>query len=350
MIGGSRSERTTVKRYLLRRLLWSLVTLWGISVVTFLVSRLAPGGPLDSYAAAAHQSGGSLGAEDLQQMERILGLDRSLPVQYGIWLRRSVTLDFGRSLVDGREPVRTLLGRALAVSLPLQLAAICLIYLVGVPVGVWLAVHAGKVRERLAGLALFFLYSMPSFLLASLLIYTLCSGHPWRWFKPFGLRSLDAGDMGAFASFVDLLRHAILPVVCLAYAGWAVVARYTRAGLREELGQDYIRAARSRGLPEHRVLYGHALRTGILPVVTLFGNVFPALLGGSVVIETLFSIQGMGSLAFHSVMAHDYPTVMALSVVVGAATLLGFLVSDLLTLWLDPRVRLSGGGSSGADS
>lgn len=156
----------------------------------------------------------------------------------------------------------------------------------------------------------------------------------------FGLESLDASRLGGLATWKDRLLHVLLPVACLSYAGVAAVSRYARSGMLEVLRQDFVRTARAKGLPEWQVVGKHALRCALVPLVTLFGNVLPALLSGSVIVETLFSLPGMGRLTLDSVLGRDYPTVMAISTLVAAATLAGYLLSDVFTMLLDPRVRL----------
>ncbi len=321
-----------------RRLGLALITLWGISVVTFGLSRLAPGGPLEARLSEYYRQGISLSEEQQQNLKSLLGLDRSVVAQYVDWLGRFVTLDFGRSLTS-MEPVRNRIGRAFGVSFVLQLCSALLIYLVAVPLGVMSAVRHGSWWDRGTTLGLFFLYSVPSFLMASLLIYALCSGNPFDWFPLYGWKSIDQAGLGWWGRLGDFLWHLVLPVICLSYASWASVSRYARTGMLEVLRQDYILAARAKGLSERKVLWSHALRNGLLPVVTLLAFLFPYLLGGSVIIENIFSIPGMGTLTFQAVHERDYPTVMALSVLVGAATLLGFLVTDLLHGILDPRLR-----------
>jgi len=198
-----------------------------------------------------------------------------------------------------------------------------------VPLGVACAARAGRPGERALGAALFLLHSTPVLLLGTLLIALFCTGR-LAALPMVGIATPGLEEQGGLAAIVDRLRHALLPIVCLSLAGLAGVTRYARAGVVEALRQPYIAAARARGLPERRLLARHALRNGILPTITLLGSLLPWLVGGSVAVETLFSIPGLGRLATDSILNRDYPTVMALTVLVGVATMVGFLVTDLL--------------------
>ena len=323
--------------WLLRRLALCAPTLLGVTLVTFALSRMAPGGPFSGLLDPSE--GKPLTREQLASIERTLGLDRSLPEQYLRWLDRFVRFDFGDSLAADRRPVRAKVLEAFQVSIGLQAAAVVLMYGVGVPLGVYCAARAGSRLERLLGGGLFLLHSVPVLLLGTLLIALFCTGRlaslPLLGLSTPGLRPANAWE-----AFVDLARHAVLPATCLALAHVAGITRYARAGVLEALHQPFIHAARARGLPERRLLARHALRNGILPTVTLFGSILPWLVGGSVAVETLFGIPGLGRLSIDSILGRDYPTVMALSVLVGTATMAGFLLTDVLYVLVRRRIEL----------
>ena len=328
------SPPPSIGRVLRRRLLWGLVTLWGITVVTFALSRLAPGGPADVLLSEAFRSGARVDDAHREQIERTFGLDRSLPAQYADWLSRSLRLDFGRSLSDG-ESVRTKVGRAAGVTIRLQALSLALVFGLALPLGVWAARRRGTLREQALSLSLVLVYSIPAFVAASFLLWCFPE------LPSYGHESMDATDEGGLAALVDALRHLTLPALCLAAAGVVVVSRYVREGVLEASQQDFVRAVRARGISESRILWRHVVRNGLIPVATLIGFVFPALVGGSVVVEQVFSIPGLGLLMFDAIGSRDYPTVMAIATLTGVATLVGFLVSDLLYVVLDPRIRLS---------
>ncbi len=326
-----------MKRWLLRRLLVAIPTLLGITIVTFVLSRLAPGGPLSDLLDSSE--GGVVSAAQVAETERLLGLDRPLPEQYLQWLSRSIRFDFGESLTSDRRPVSEKIADAAWVSLPLQVTAVVLIYAIGIPLGLWCAARAGRRAERWIGSALFLLHSMPMLLIGTLLIALFCGGLFGN--LPFtGSATPGLEGVGVVERFLDQLRHALLPVACLVLAGLAGVTRYARAGVLEALRQPFIVAARARGLPERLVLGRHALKNGILPVVALLSGLLPWLVTGSVTVETLFAIPGLGRLTIESALARDYPTMMALAVLVGVSTLVGFLLSDLAHVALRRRSEL----------
>ena len=319
--------------YLVQRVIGGLVTLWGITVVTFLLSRLAPGGPADAVLTEAFLAGERVDAAHAAEVEKVFGLDRPWPEQYVDWLGRSLRLDFGNSLADG-ESVRTKVGRAAGVSLVLQAVTLAVVFGLALPLGLWSALRRGSRRERGVGGLLLLLYSIPSFVLAAALLWYFES------LPAYGYESLDEGSRQGWAALTDRARHLFLPVCCLAAGGVVVVSRYTRSGMLDALHQGFVRAARARGLREHVVVLRHVVRNGLVPVVTLLGFAFPALLSGSVIVEQIFSIPGLGTAMFDAIDRRDYPTVMAISTLTGVATLVGFLIADLAYLVLDPRIRL----------
>ncbi|MSR45934.1 MAG: ABC transporter permease [Planctomycetes bacterium] len=323
-------------RQLLRRLLLFVPTLLGITVATFVISRAAPGGPLGELSA--EQGSGMLTREQLAEAAHARGFDRPLVEQYFDWLGSAVRGDFGNSDQPHHRPVRELIGEAARVTIGMQAVAAALIYLLGVPIGVWCAVRVGTRLERWVSGLLFALYAMPSVVVGSFLIALLCTGTlanlPFLWSSP-------PAELTAVSRAAHVFANLAMPTACLVLVGLTGVARYTRAGMVETLRQPWIRALRARGLPESRVLYVHALRTGILPVVTLVSSLFPWLVSGSVAIETLFSIPGLGRLAFEAVDRRDYATVQALALLIGVMTMVGFLVSDLLHAALRRRERVA---------
>ncbi len=316
-------------RLLLRRLLLLLPTLLGVTLLTFALSRAAPGGPLAFLSSI--DGGHRLTDEELLEARRLRGFDRPLHEQYLAWLGAAVRGDFGVSEARGGRPVAELFRERAGTTVAMQSIAALLIYLLGVPLGAWCAVQAGTRRERWVGALLFILHALPAVVIGTFLVAWLCVGSG----APLPLLWTSAPrELTGIGRLVHWAEHALLPISCLVLASLTGVARYARAGLVETLRQPWIRALRARGLPERRVLWVHALRTGILPLVTLLSSLFPWLVTGSVAVETLFSIPGLGSFAFESVRDRDDPAVMANALLVGTVTWLGFLVSDLLHAWL----------------
>lgn len=326
--------------YLLKRILLIVPTFLGITLITFLIIQLAPGSPV---SLKLQQFGGegiraeSVSHEVIEQTRRLYGLDQPVGRRYLLWLKRVVTLDFGSSYKDHR-PVWDKIREALPVTLFLNILSILLIYVISIPVGVFSALYPGSRLERTTTLVLFFLYSLPSFWVAMLLIIYLGGGESLDLFPIAGIVSDRFGELSLLGKIGDLLWHLVLPVAVLTYGGFAFLSRLSRAQLLEVIRQDYIRTARAKGLPETAVIFKHALRNSLIPLVTLMGLLLPALIGGSVIVEQIFSIPGMGRLGFEAVLSRDYPTVMAIASLEAVLTLIGILASDILYVLVDPRI------------
>jgi peptide/nickel transport system permease protein len=275
--------------------------------------------------------------EIVQRTRALYGLDRPLPERYLLWVKRVATLDFGDSYKDGR-PVMAKIGERLPVTLELNLISIFLVYLIAVPLGVHSAVRQGSFGDRAATGTLFALYSLPNFWVAVLLIMFLGGGDWWNLFPVYGLQSPGLEGAAFWPRFADHLWHLVLPVFCLTYGGLAALSRYQRAGTLEVLRADYVRTSRAKGVPERDVIGRHVFRNSVIPVVTLLGYVLPELFGGSVIVESIFSIPGLGNLGFEAVLARDYPVIMAIATISALLTLLGLLLSDLLYVKVDPRI------------
>jgi peptide/nickel transport system permease protein len=264
--------------------------------------------------------------------------------QYAHAVWRLVTFNFGRSALRTREPVSEKLWDAVKVSAPLMLLAELLIYGLSIPIGVVAAVRRGKATDRLITLVLFMLYSIPVFVAGMLFLLLLCYGDYLKLFPTLGLHSDGADELSWGPWLVDYLWHATLPVVCLSLFSLAGMSMYSRASMLEVLGQDYVRTARAKGLSEGVVVLKHALRNSLIPVVTLFSNFLPALLGGSVLIEFLFGIPGMGRLSWVSIEQKDYPTLMALVYIDAIVVMASILLTDLLYVVVDPRISFGSRG------
>lgn len=264
--------------------------------------------------------------------------------QYAHLCWRLFTFNFGHSATRTREPVSEKIIDAVLVSAPLMLMAELFIYLVAVPLGIVCAVHRGKLADRLISLGLFLLYSIPPYVAGMLCLLFFCYGGFLAWFPSLGLHSLGAERYGFGRWLLDYLWHAFLPVVCLALFSLAAMAMYSRTSMLEVIGQDYIRTARAKGLSERKVIYKHGLRNALIPIITLFAGFLPAMLGGSVLIEWLFGIPGMGALSWESIEQKDYPTLMALVFIDAIVVMLSILLTDLLYVAVDPRISFEGRG------
>ena len=317
-------------RYILRRLLLAVPTLFGIIVIVFLLVHLAPGSPVSGGGESLRRPTGRA-AEELR---RLYGLDRPIPERFGAWIGRAVRFDLGESFVD-RRPVGERIREALPDTLLLNGLALFLALSIAIPLGVVAGGRPEGALDRLSGAALFALYSTPTFW-AALLLQSLFAVQ-LRWLPLYGVASDPAP--GGLAGIADRLAHVALPATCLAYGTLAFVARLVRSGVAETREADYVLAARARGASRRRALWTHAFPNAILPLLTLFGLLLPALLSGSVIVEKIFAWPGLGRLYFDSILARDYPVILGLSLLSAVATLLATLASDIAVAAADPRVR-----------
>ena len=258
--------------------------------------------------------------------------------QYGVWFSKILTFDFDESLIHHR-PVLGIIGERLPISIQLALISIFISYLIAIPLGIFSATHQFKLSDKIATVFLFILYSLPSFWLADMLILFLTGGEFWYVFPTQGLHSPGAADWAFWPWLVDWLWHLVLPITCLTYASFAFLSRQMRVSMLETIRQDFIRTARAKGLSQRVVVLKHALRNSLIPILTISAALLPELLGGSLIIETIFGIEGMGKLAIDSIMNRDYPVINAIAFFSAFLTLLGILFSDLSYALVDPRIR-----------
>src|SRR5215212_4668197 len=295
--------------YVARRLLYALLTFFGITVATFALIHIVPGDPVQFYLGKTGSMHVSM--EALQAIKHEHHLDEPLVTQYVYWLRGVLTLDFGRSIVD-RRPVTELVFDKLPATFQLNLIAFLVAASIGVPVGLWSATRSGRLSERAAAVLFFLLYSLPSFWVALLLMELFSV--KLRVLPLFGMTSDQYGDLSGAGRLVDRIQHLVLPVATLAYAQLAIFARFSKSALTEVIRQDFITTARAKGAGESTVLWRHAFRNALVPMITLLGLVIPTLISGSVIIETIFQWDGVGLLYYDSILQRDYPTVMGLTV------------------------------------
>ncbi|HIG55774.1 MAG TPA: ABC transporter permease [Candidatus Latescibacteria bacterium] len=428
-------------QYTIQRVLLAIPTLLGITLITFLIMRLAPGDPVDLFLGGA--AGGEGISTDRQadmektreDLRRQLGLDQPLHMQYLIWLSRLVvqvedltafergalladtllgelspvertelaglegkqrkarfleyfrrlspdgvdalvespfwqsrlfsvegnyayagagievlqtgdwrlvTLNFGRSFKDQERVIDHILDR-LPITLEINLISLFFAYLIGVPLGILLSVKQNSAIDRLATTGTFMLWSMPSFWVGMLLILFFCNKEFYYWFPASGIQSLHASEeWSAWRLFTDHAHHMVLPILASTYSSFAGISRYMRTSMLENLRLDYVRTAQAKGLRYRVVVLRHVLRNSLIPIVTLLAGLLPGMIAGSVFIETIFTIPGLGFLGFQSVIVRDYPMAMALFTIAGALSLVGILVADILLKAVDPRIEFSG--------
>jgi len=307
--------------------------IFGITLITFIIIHLAPGDPAEIHAEMTLKAS----AQAIENLRRIYGLDKPLHVQYIEWLKRFIFLDFGTSFVDGRAVIDKIIER-IPITLTINIISLSFIFLFALPLGVFSAVKRNSIFDKVTTVSVFIGFSTPHFWLALLLM--ILFGVKLGWLPISGLQSLDISDMSRLELFLDRAHHLILPVFVASFGGIAGLSRYSRSNMLEVIRQDYIKTAKAKGLKDKEVIFRHALRNALMPIVTILGLSVPGLIGGSVIIETLFSIPGMGQLFFSSAMARDYPTIMGILVIGAFLTLLGNLLADICYAIVDPRVRL----------
>lgn len=319
--------------YLVKRLLMLVPLFIGITLITFVVIHLAPGEPVEMQMAMNPK----VTAAARERLRAFYGLDQPLHVQYARWLSRLARFDFGRSFAPDHRPVIKKIKERIPITLSLNLISLIIEFGLAIPIGILAAVHRNTLLDKGTTVFVFLGFSAPTFWVALILMYLF--GVKLGWLPISGLHSLGSDALSSPAWFFDLAKHLIIPVSVAAFGSLAGLSRYMRSEMLDVLRQDYITTARAKGLPERTVIYKHALRNALLPVITLVGFSVPGLIGGSVIFETIFGIPGMGQLFFQSVMARDYPLVMGLLVITSVLTLLGNLLADLCYALADPRIR-----------
>jgi len=323
--------------YIIRRILLLFPTLLGITLLTFLLLRLSPINPASSKGQGNEHGGKAMTAEARTQMLKLYGLDKPPLVAYAEWVGRSLRLDLGDSFVDHR-PVAAKIGERIGLTVSITGCALIISYLVAIPLGIIAAIKRGQAVDRTISFVVFVLYSIPNFAAALLLILFVAGGDYLNLLPMYGINSINSSEMGRFQWLWDRVLHMILPVVCLTYGSLASISRYARVSMLEALGQDFIRTARAKGLPERLVIFRHALRNALIPIITIFALELPGLIGGTIIIESIFSLPGMGQLMFQSLDTGDYPVIMGITVLAAIITLLSYLLADILYVVVDPRI------------
>jgi peptide/nickel transport system permease protein len=321
-------------RYLINRLLLLIPMLLGITLISFTVIHLAPGSPTDIQTMMNPKA--SLEAQ--KRLRELYGLDKPLHIQYWNWLSQLARLDLGRSFSPDGRLVWDKIKERLPVTITINLLAMLLILVIAIPIGVIAATHPHSWFDRGTTLFVFLGFAMPGFWLALLLM--MLFGVYLDWLPLSGLTSLFFDRLSFWEKVRDLARHLVLPVLVSAFGGLAGMSRYMRGNMLEVIRQDYITTARAKGLAEPTVIFKHAMRNALLPVVTILGLSVPGLIGGSVIFESIFAIPGMGQLFYSAVMSRDYPLVMGELVIGAVLTLFGNLLADISYALVDPRLRV----------
>lgn len=341
-----------MRAYLIKRLLWMIPTMFVITVASYGMMRLAPGDPVKANFLAGDTGGeGGVGVRRegestaAREFRRRFYLDQPWYVGYWRWLvgdaergRGGVIRgDFGESIVISLgKPVWEVIAEKMPATIKLNLWAFAIIYTVSISFGVYSAVFRGSAADRFFSTLFFIMYSLPAFWIGLLMILFVSKYFPW-W-PISGLSQTPRPDESYWAALGRTALHYVLPVACLSYGGFASLSRFTRAAVLETIRQDYVRTARAKGLSEWAVIVRHVLRNSLIPLITLAAGLLPGLLGGSMIIEYLFNIPGMGTLMLQALSSRDYPVLMTEMGLGTFLVLAGILLSDILYAVVDPRI------------
>jgi microcin C transport system permease protein len=352
----------SLRNYIVKRLLLFVPTFLGVITLNFAVIQLAPGGPVENFMARtkfssgegsgggsssgagdsgrASQGGGESSKAVIEELKKKYGFDKPLHVRYWIWLKSVATLDFGYSHTFG-QPVMDVIKSKFPVSIRFGVVSFLISYLVCIPLGVAKAMKDGSKFDVSSSLAIFFLYSIPSFMLAILLIVFFAGGRYFDWFPMGGMTSLDSETWSSWARFKDQVWHMVLPLICFTIGSFTTLTLLMKNSIIEEVRKDYIRTARAKGNTEFTVLFKHAMRNALIPIATGIGGIFGVFFASNLLLEKIFNLDGFGKLFYDAALQRDYPVLMA-QVVIGAGLgLTGQIISDLTYVLVDPRINYS---------
>ncbi|HNX91416.1 MAG TPA: ABC transporter permease [Candidatus Omnitrophota bacterium] len=321
-----------MRKYIIKRLLLVIPMLIGISFLLFLVMHLSPSDP----TAVRYGLNPEVSNSARENFNKLYGLDKPFLEQYLNWMGRFARMDFGNSFIDD-APVREKILSRLPATLLLEMVSLFVILLISLPLGITSAVKKGTKFDNISTITVFIGYAMPTFWLALVLIYIF--GYKLEWFPISGMNPWYFQYLSGFDKIKDVLWHLVLPVAATSFGSLAVLSRYSRSSMIEIMEQQYIMTARAKGLTENRIIYVHALKNALLPVVTILGLSLPGLISGSFIFETIFAWPGMGRLGYEAIMNYDYPVVMGVSVMATLLTLFGILIADITYAFVDPRIR-----------
>ena len=320
--------------YIIRRLLLAIPTLFGITIVTFVIINLAPGDPASFQSQQIVDS--QMSARVYEQLREYYELDKPLHVRYFKWLGRLARFDLGTSMATDGRPVWDKIKERLWPTMSLALLSIFISLLIAIPIGIYSAANQNKTFDTVVSTVLYGLYSIPSYVMAVPLILIL--GVQWDLLPFQGMMSDNFEHLSAGGKIADIASHYVLITFCFTYGALAYYSRFVRQNMLEVLRQDYVRTARAKGLRERDVVLKHGFRNALIPVFTLLGMLLPAIIGGSVILEVMFNWPGLGRLVFEAMMSRDYPTIMAINFFTACLVLLGILVADISYPFIDPRV------------
>jgi microcin C transport system permease protein len=337
--------------YFIRRFLLIIPTFFGITLITFLILQFVPGGPLETEILKIRM-GGNRGGESggpsgktqnipqsaIDELTKFYGFDKPIHQRYLIWVGNLLKFDLGKSYVY-QEPVLDVITSRFPISIYFGLIGFILTYVICVPLGVLKAVKNGSPFDFISSALVFIGYAIPGFAFGALMLVLFGGGSFWDVFPLGGFRSEDFDSLSFFGKITDQVQHTILPVLSYLIGSFATLTILTKNSVIENLSQDYIRTAFSKGLSEKKVIFGHALRNSLIPITTGIGQNISLILAGGVLVEKVFNINGMGLLYYNSIVQRDYPVVMGILVISTLLLLVGNIISDMIYAMVDPRIR-----------
>lgn len=307
--------------------------------------QLAPGSPLEMKMMRSKDGGlgdkSALTDETRAQLMKLYHLDKPILTRYALWMKDIAQLNFGESFSD-RRPVIEKIGERIPVSLIFGVTSVFIALLFGIPLGLLSGALQGRWFDRITAVCVIAMYSMPTYVLGILLLTFFGGGDFFNLFPIYGIQSDQYESLNLLGRILDRGHHFVLPCICYCIGSLAFITQQQRATILEALSQDYIRTARAKGLSERMVFLKHAFRNSLIPIVTIIGGMIPSILGGGVIIESLFSIPGLGLLSWESLVARDYPVIMANFTISAFLSLLGIFLSDILYVVVDPRIDFEG--------
>lgn len=357
-----------MQTYILKRLLLLPPMLLGVTFISFCVMQMAPGMSGGAGGGTGDLSAKRMTRDQQEVLNRTFHLDKPVYLRYLYWLgaiqptptkeeiadsertgvpipkRGIIFLDFGQSMETKAISVWTRLKDAIPITVLMNVITISIMYFFAIPLGVFSATHQNSFADRTSTVVLFGLYSLPSFWVAVLLIKLMVTV-PEAYRLPFqGYQPQNSSELTTLEWLWGCAKHLTLPIICMVYGSFAGLSRYMRTSMIDVVRSDFVRTARAKGLKEFVVIYKHALRNSLIPIITLMGGLLPSLIGGSVILETIFGIPGMGYVGYKALLARDYTLLMATLTIVAALVMIGFLISDLLYTLADPRISFNKGG------
>jgi microcin C transport system permease protein len=340
-------------KYFLRRLAILVPTLLGVTIIVFAIINMAPGGPIEQKIQQLRFGGGDGGAdhsgtssrgstqgvsnEIMEALRKQYGFDKPMHERYFLWLKNIGTMNFGESFTY-EEPVIDVIVSKFPVSLQFGIISLILSYLISIPLGIFKAIRHGSFFDVSSSFILFVFYSIPSFMLAILLIVTLAGGSFLEIFPIGGVQSEMFDELSGWEQFWDRVHHFTLPLICYTIGSFTSLTILMKNSLIEEIKKDYIRTARAKGLDEKVVYMKHALRNALIPIVTGLGGFLSVFFAGSLLLETIFQLDGIGLLSYKSILSRDYNVIMGLVFIQSALFLLGNIISDFAYVLVDPRI------------